>query len=204
MKQWKPGVLLDGVPLIVRSLMPALGTCGEIVVVGGYRYQDLKSTVFGSDALKEKDRAKIVFVENKNFSTGMFSSVQTGAREIRSGTTGIYIVPGDMPFVTAETYSVLARRAEEQQGSEIFIPALRVKSGESRVPERTKKGHPILLRGDTLPVILKERPSAILRDVLRKIPQDICIVTDEGICIDIDEEADLANLNSSIHKKDNS
>ena len=201
MKQWKPGLLIDGVPLIVRSLMPALETCSEIVVVGGYLYQDLKRTVFGSDALKEKDKAKIVFAENINFSTGMFSSVQTGAREIQSDTGGIYVVPGDMPFVKAETYSVLARRAEERPGSQVFVPAFHVKGGESGEPERTKKGHPILLRGDTLPAILNETPNAILRDVLRNIPQELCIVADEGICIDIDEEADLSKPSSSSHEK---
>ena len=194
MKQWKPGLLLQGVPLIVRALLPGLDAVSQLILVGGYQFEELKRLVMGSDRISVVQKAKITFVENKEYSTGMFSSVQLGVSQVQSSLLGTYIVPGDMPRIDVETYNILASALAAERGADIYIPAIQTEADEKSGEKRLKKGHPILVRQRVFSRIHGENRTAILRDVLKQFQSQTLVVSDTGICVDIDEEGDVAKI----------
>ena len=189
MNLWKPEARIGGIPIIQRAIVPALHICRQVVVVGGYRYNELKDLVLAGLNASAEECAKIEFVENKNFSTGMFTSVKAGMNRIRGTAEGIFLVPGDMPFINEATYRSLAELLAAKEQIDLVVPV--TSSGVRGSDGRVKKGHPILLCYRACQLILKQPDESILRDVLKNISSEQCLVDDEGICVDIDDVADL-------------
>jgi len=202
MSQWKPGLTFRNTPLIVRAIEPTAEVCGQIIIVGGYRFESLRSLVFDSTKIADSLKKKITFVENKEFTAGMFSSVQAGVRCIEPSIDAAYIVPGDMPMILAGTYAALARSSQTAPEISVFIPAIVIDKKDEPGQRRQKKGHPILVRRNVFQPLLSEDKGSTLRNLLSGFPAKVCVVQDEGIGIDIDEEADLANLESTLQVKD--
>jgi CTP:molybdopterin cytidylyltransferase MocA len=200
MKLWKPEIRIRDIPLVVHALLPAASACQQIVIVGGYRFQALVQLVSGSKTLSKANIEKIVFVENKNFTAGMFSSVKIGIREVDQSLGGVFIVPGDMPFIDVRTYRTLADSFRNNSGIDVFVPAVIVDGEIAKDEGRLKKGHPILMRQRMHASILREDDDSVLRDVVKNNSSEICTVEDNGICIDIDEETDLGRYNSYFKK----
>jgi molybdenum cofactor cytidylyltransferase len=198
MKQWKPGLLVRGNPLIVHALLPALDAVHQIILVGGFQFDELKGLVLTSGRLNESQKKQITFVENKEFSSGMFSSIQLGLSYVRSFQDGSFIVPGDMPLVSPQTYESLASALATESVADVFIPGLQIDPEDTSGEKRIKKGHPILIRNRAFSRILSEGRTSILRDVLKQLPSHMLVVRDPGICFDIDEEGDIAKLESLV------
>lgn len=195
---WKPGIAIGGIPLIVHALLPATRLCKQIVVVGGYQFEKLEQVVRGSEKIGKADQQKIELVENKKYEVGMFSSVKVGIAGADRSLDGIFIVPGDMPFINVETYRTLAASFEKISGADVRAPVAVVdrsrQGGE-------KKGHPILIRQRIRDSILQENDNAVLRDVLKNRSSAFCSVDDKGIFFDIDNEADLERANAKYNEK---
>ncbi len=197
MNVWKPEITIGDFPLIVHSLLPVASVCPQIVIVGGYQFEKLEQLVLGSEKLNKADHQKIEIVENKKYAVGMFSSVKVGMAKADQSNDGIFIVPGDMPFIDVETYKTLALSFQTNPDVDIFVPAVFADSGAREKPGGIKKGHPILIRERIRASILQENDDAVLRDVLKKKSSAICTVEDKGILLDIDNEADLERANSN-------
>jgi len=200
MNVWKPGITIGGIPLIVHALFPVARVCRQIVIVGGYQFEKLGQLVRGSEKLSKADHKKIEIVENKKFTAGMFSSVKVGIARADQSNDGIFVVPGDMPFIDVETYRTLAASFQKNPDVDVFVPAAFANSGGRDKPGESKKGHPILIRERLRASILQENDDAVLRDVLKKKSSAICTVEDRGIFLDIDDEADLERANSNYRK----
>ena len=196
MKLWKPGILLDKIPLIIRVIASAAHICEHIVVVGGYQFDKLRVLIRDDENLSESEKRKIMFTENVHIDAGMFSSVKVGMTQVHSSIDGIFVVPGDMPFVRANTYRILSDTFGKNPTIDVFVPAVFVEARDDTKEKRLKKGHPILVRRRAIPAILQEEEDSILRNVLLKYSSDVCVVEDRGICIDIDDESDLAKYDS--------
>ena len=196
MKRWKPGLVLEGVPLVVRAILPALDAVNQLILVGGYQFEELKRIVMESDKITMSQKKKIELVENKEHSAGMFSSVQVGLSRVEVSQEGTYIVPGDMPNISAWTYKTLAGSFASDSGSDVYIPVIEIDTENSPEENRLKKGHPILVRRKAFSAILEESRMSILRDVLKQFHSKTIVVPDSGICFDIDEERDVAKLES--------
>ena len=200
MNLWKPEIRIDDIPLIVHALKPAVSICQQILIIGGYQFVKLVQLIRECDKLAKGDFQKMSFVENKNYATGMFSSVKAGMAKVGQSIEGVFIVPGDMPFIQIETYKRLAESFRRHPEIDVFTPVTTVDPQGATEPARTKKGHPILLRQRMQASILRENDEAVLRDVVKNNSAEICAVEDKGICIDIDVESDLA-LHSSYFKQ---
>ena len=192
MDRWKPEVIVDALPLLVHALSPAIEFCDKVFVVGGYRYDDVEPLIRKSDRFSESQLHKVELVENKSFSSGMFSSVKAGISKVSLSADGVFVVPGDMPFVQVETYKELARRLYQRAERDVFIPAVKLPDSLTGTGRQQKKGHPILIRTFRVPDILSHNDDAILRTVLGEFPTEQCLVDDKGICIDLDDNSDLA------------
>lgn len=192
MDRWKPEVIVDSLPLLVHALSPAIEFCDKVFVVGGYRYNDLEPIARTGGRFSKAELQKIEFVENRSFSFGMFSSVKVGICRVSSSTNGVFVVPGDMPFVRVETYAKLASRFEKGMKNDVFIPIVELDNFPDATGRQQKKGHPILIRTSRVPDILSHDDNSILRAVLGEFPTEQCLVDDKGICIDLDDNSDLA------------
>lgn len=188
-EQWKPEVLIEQVPMLYHCLNSISAICSRVIVVGGYNFGRLKELAANYQR-KCGDRPEIICVMNKNFGSGMFSSVRRGLYFTDTGADGIFIVPADMPFIKKSTYKELAGYLRNSPSVDIAIPSVEIRTkGEEGI--RMKKGHPVLLRGKIAGKILREEETAIFRDVIRKYKFGLLEVNDNGIVIDIDDAEDL-------------
>src|ERR1700716_838607 len=94
---------IDGEPLLDHTIRALLeGGVAEVIVVVG---RDARAGI--ERAVKSMLDPRVRPIENPDPSRGMFSSIQEGVAQAQGD--AILVMPGDMPFVTAETVrSVIA------------------------------------------------------------------------------------------------
>ncbi len=202
MHVWKPGIKISGVPLIIHTIKPMLNCCTRIIIVGGHNFEDLKRLTFEENYLPDSQRGKIVLIKNENFASGMFSSVKCGLRPAESS-HGIFIIPGDIPFVKSSTYSALIDYFNSNFDRRVFIPITEVKAGTELSAVTEKKGHPVLIRKEIIPEIISRSDNTSLRDVLKEFPVKYCRVDDAGIFIDLDNKEDYDKFKNADLDSDN-
>ncbi len=167
--------LVDGEPLLDRTIRALLegGASEVIVVVGTDGRAELERDV---NAMND---ARVRPVENHDPSRGMFSSIQDGVATASGD--ALLIMPGDMPFVRADTVRAVIAKYREREA--IVSPRY-----------RGKRGHPV-----AMPLALRDEiratpTSATLHDVIKR-HADMRVdldVDDPGIVRDVDTPADLA------------
>jgi molybdenum cofactor cytidylyltransferase len=183
MSSWKPAAILEDKPLLFYSLKTISDVCSDIVVVGGYNIKELTSLVNDN---ADRFPAIITCIENKNYDSGMFSSVKAGILHTRND--NVFIALADMPFITPETYRHLIDFSESGPHSdEVIYPAIIHYQASNKI----KKGHPILIKKRVKKRIIEETGDVILRDILKEFKGKQCLVTDSGILFDIDTEDDF-------------
>jgi len=165
---------IDGEPLLdhtIRALLEG-GVAEVIVVVGRDARAELERDV--NTMLDPRVRP----VENPDPSRGMFSSIQEGIAQAQGD--AILVMPGDMPFVSAET--VRSVIATYERNPAIVSPRY-----------RGKRGHPVALPPSLRDEIRSADPRATLHEVIHhhldlRVDVD---VDDRGIVRDVDTAADL-------------
>ena len=166
---WKLSLPLDGKTLIERSVDSALDACGRVILVTGYRAEDLEALFSGYKRVK--------LVRNPEYERGMFSSIRAGAEEVR--TDRFFIALADMPLVEKEVYIKLLLYKD--------IPAV--------IPKyRGKKGHPLLLKREVRDIIVRLGPDRTMRDALAFVATLAVPVESRNVLLDIDEQEDYEKL----------
>ncbi len=213
MSSWKPAAILGDKPLLFYSLKTISSVCSDLVVVGGHNINELNSLVNEFNDNPDNHSAQlfchsresgnpmnyqVTCIENKNYNSGMFTSVKTGLAQCQNDR--VFIALADMPFVSSETYLQLIDYSEnEGQTADVLYPVIINYSSE----QKTKKGHPVLIKQRVKERILKETGDVILRDILKEFEGKQCLVTDTGINFDIDTEDDFIKAkNYYSHLKD--
>ena len=165
---------IDGEPLLdhtIRALLEG-GVAEVIVVVGRDARAEIERDV--NSMLDPRVRP----VENPDPSRGMFSSIQEGAAQAQGD--AILVMPGDMPFVSAET--VRAVIAAYERKPSIVSPRY-----------RGKRGHPVALPASLRDEIREAKDGSTLHDVIHAhIDMRVDIdVEDPGVIRDVDRQEDL-------------
>lgn len=174
MSAWKMALPLGSGTLAERSVAAALQVCARVVLVGGFRGEELSRAFQG--------RPEVSVVLNPDFKRGMLSSVQTGCQEVRGAL--FFLALADMPLVAVDTYRRLLRVATvEHPGVPVVIPQ-----------HGGKKGHPLLLAAEARRRILAASAGQTLRDVLRQVPNLIVPVDDPHVLQDVDTPEDYQAL----------
>lgn len=195
MKTWKPGKFFNDSPLIVHTIRSMLDHCSKIIVVGGYNFDKLKNIITDVNVFSNSESAKILLIENKDYQSGMFGSVKFGLT-YANNSDGVFILPGDIPFVNSSTFLALINNFNTSKEYELFLPALKIKSDLPGKIENLQKGHPVLIRTNILERITSHSPDTSLRSVLKEFPSKICFVNDKGIIFDVDNEDDFNKIKS--------
>jgi molybdenum cofactor cytidylyltransferase len=174
MDLWKMTLPFGVGTVIEASVRAALEVCGRVILVAGFRAEELIELFRGRD--------RVLPVVNERYAEGMFSSVRCGVAQVRS--ERFYLSLGDMPRVGAEVYRELAA----QPAVDAVIPKY-----------RGKKGHPLLLSVAVARAVLSCEaggglPEPTLRDVLAELPTLTVPVDDPHILHDIDTTEDYRAL----------
>ena len=145
MGQLKPLLTIGGETISDR-LISTFQACGvDVYLVVGYRGEEVKA------AIRKRD---ITIVDNPDYALGMFGSVQAGVRALKPGYDAFFIMPVDIPMVSADTVRSLQAAYAKHRGK-ILYPVF-----------GGKRGHPPLLPADFVTVIAGWNAQGSLRDVL--------------------------------------
>jgi len=169
MGEWKMILPFAGKTIIENSVYQALAVCSKVILVAGYRCQELKK-LFAAEK-------RVMVAVNDDYEQGMFSSVKLGTGAVSS--EWFFLGLGDMPLVKADIYRLLLK----YKGTDAVIPRY-----------RGKKGHPLLLSPRVREAIINYKKESTLRDVLADFPNLLIPVAAENILIDIDNLKDYKTL----------
>jgi molybdenum cofactor cytidylyltransferase len=165
---------VGGEPMLDRTIRCLLegGVSEIIVVVGTDGRAELERDV---NAMND---ARVRPVENREPERGMFSSIQEGVRTA-SGDV-LLVLPGDMPFVRAETVRAVITEWTKRRG--IVSPR-----------HNGKRGHPVALPLSLRDEILATPAASNLHEVIKKHLDERTDleVDDPGINRDVDRPLDL-------------
>jgi molybdenum cofactor cytidylyltransferase len=103
---------IQGIPLIKHSVKNILfSSIDELIVVLGYQKEIIKKLI-------DKHK-KIKFVFNKDFESGMASSIKAGLNNLSDNSEAFFICLGDMPMVNKKIYNHLISYRKKK---DIIVP----------------------------------------------------------------------------------
>ena len=173
---------IKGIPLINHTIKSVLGsTVNEIIIVVGHEENALKSLI--------KKNKKIKFIYNKDYKSGIASSIKIGLKNISAKTEAFFIILGDMPSVNQNIYNKLIKvrdnynkKLKIKYKKEIIIPTYQGKNGNPILFSKHMKEKIMKIEGD---VGAKFLVGLYMNKVL-KVP-----FKNQGIILDFDKPDDF-------------
>jgi len=173
-----PKALLDfGGETFLNHLVASFsGVCAPVIVVLGHGAEEIRA------GLRAADQA--VFVVNKDYRLGQFSSMQCGLRAVPAAAPGVIFSLVDHPAVQSSTLTRLA-----SSKAPLAIPRM-----------NGRRGHPVFFSRALIAEFLAMPPEANARMVVEKHAAEIDYVDvgDPGILQDIDDPEAYRRLVSSL------
>lgn len=180
MGTWKLMLPFGGKSVIETVVSTALNVCARVVLVTGYRSDDLTSFFDGSDC--------VTTIENTDWRNGMFSTVRAGIEAVK--TRRFFITLADMPLVDSDVYRVILRAskiAPENQSDDVFLPIF-----------NGRRGHPVLLPNGIIPKIRNAGPEiTTMKQIIRRERIREVAWKNDTIHRDLDT---LAEYKSALHR----
>ena len=173
---------IKGSPLIKLSVKNILASSiDELIVVLGYQKEIIEKLIDKNE--------KIKFVFNKDFESGMASSIKTGIDNLSEKTEAFFICLGDMPMVNQNIYNKMIKtklnynkKLKPNFKKEIFIPTYEKKNGNPVLFTKHMKEKIMQISGDDGAKELIE----IYKSKALHIP-----VKNRGITLDFDIQEDF-------------
>ncbi len=145
MGKWKLILPYKKSTIIENSIENAAEVCTRIILVTGYRGDELTDLV--------EQIPQVITIRNKNYQNGMFSSIQTGVKLVES--EWFFITMGDMPDIDKDIFNSLLEPLNKNPGGFDII----------RPTYQGKRGHPVLLNRNTILTIISEPHSSEMKNV---------------------------------------
>jgi CTP:molybdopterin cytidylyltransferase MocA len=182
MGTFKPLLPLKGKTVIENTVDSMLsGGAQSVVIVVGYRGGEL------ADLIGKKYSDKIVVAWNCEYeTTDMLYSLQIGIRSLPE-CEGFFLLPGDMPLVSASTFSSVLDMWKSG-GYDIVFPML---DGHRK--------HPPLISSKLIPEILDFHGEGGVREIWKRHENQIGTVEvcDPGVWIDLDTPKDYSDYTTN-------
>jgi len=115
---------------IVKLLKEGKYSCEEVI----------KSFI---DQIDKNEKIKFIF--NKNFESGMASSIKTGLNNLSEKTEAFFICLGDMPMINHDIYNQLIKSKDNK---EIIVPTCKGQQGNPVLFNKSMKEKVLDIRGD--------------------------------------------------------
>lgn len=182
MGKWKLTLPVKESTIVESAARRALTSVGRVILVTGYRSDELKEIFSSEERWNSEERKRLLFVRNDDYMGGMFSSIQRGCREV--GTDRFFLALGDMPLVDESTFHALAAAPEV----DAVIPKF-----------KGKRGHPLLMTRSMAERIISAPEESTLHHILAEVPTMSIPVSDKFILNDIDTEKDYLELQKNLN-----
>ena len=145
---------IQGIPLIKLSVKNILASSiDELIVVLGHQKEIVEKLIDKNE--------KIKFVFNKNFESGMSSSIKTGLNNLSEKTEAFFICLGDMPMVSPDIYNQLIKSKDNK---EIIVPTYIGQQGNPILFSKSMKSIILSIEGDIgAKKILEQNKDKILK-----------------------------------------
>lgn len=163
MLPWQQGTILDA------SIKNAMQFCSRIILVTGFRRDELHQRYAQNDNL--------LLVDNPDYAEGLFSSIAAGASRVES--EYCFITHGDIPCLNEKIFSKLW----VLRGDYALIPHY-----------NDTPGHPVLLNQSTLQTAVTQRQTHSMRNALLAGKHRCIDMEEPEIIFDIDTPQDFINL----------
>jgi molybdenum cofactor cytidylyltransferase len=156
---------IQNLPLIKYSVKNILdSSIDELVVVLGYQKQIIEKLIDNNN--------KIKIVLNKDFKSGIASSIKTGINNLSKKTEAFFICLGDMPLVNKDIYNHMIKHKNKY---EIVIPTYKGQQGNPILFSKTMINKIMNIEGDIgAKKILEKNKNKILNIEIN----DQCIIRD--------------------------
>ena len=173
---------IQGIPLIKLSVKNILASSiNELIIVLGHQKEIIEKLIDKNE--------KIKFIFNKDFESGMASSIKTGLDNLSEKTEAFFICLGDMPMVNQNIYNKMIKtklnynkKLKPNFKKEIFIPTYEKKNGNPVLFTKHMKEKIMQISGDDGAKELIE----IYKSKALHIP-----VKNRGITLDFDIQEDF-------------
>ena len=176
MGELKPLLPLGGTTVIRRQVEMLQSVADRIIVVTGYRGEEVEHHLSGSGAY---------IVQNPRFGEGMFTSVKAGIRSLKPKTDAFLILPVDYPLVTGRMIRQLLKVYEGSRDCLVAYPSYRM-----------RKGHPPVISASCTRQILAYDGELGLKGALKAFDGFACYMETEDMrCVmDMDTPADYRKI----------
>ena len=129
---------IQGIPLIKHSVKNILASSiDELIVVLGHQKETIEKLINKNE--------KIKFVFNKDFESGIASSIKTGLNNLSEKTEAFFICLGDMPMINPNIYNQLIKSINKR---EIIVPTYKGQQGNPVLFAMSMKEKIINISGD--------------------------------------------------------
>jgi molybdenum cofactor cytidylyltransferase len=197
MKEFKPFMTYDNLPFLLSIILKLQSICQQVCIVTGFRAGELKEQTQrwldgnppehwlkkNNISQSEWDLAAqdIKFCYNPHYTTGMFTSLQTGLKELQNVNWVLYHFV-DQPHIPSRFYPSFAEQIHPD--FEWIQPTY-----------RGQKGHPIILGTGIIQRILQQDPDEKLNVLVSKLHPSIKYweCTFPEILKDFDRKRDIIN-----------
>ncbi len=155
--------------VIQTCIKTALEVCGRVIAVTGHRSRELTELLSGIK--------NVVIVKNPYHIEGLFTSIQTGVKEVK--TEAFFITPGDMPLIGTSIYRMLLEYPDVDSVRPVY----------HKIP-----GHPVLLSKSIIKFILDAPPRSVMKDILNGFNTVSIKVEDKNTITDLDTQEDYSMI----------
>ena len=129
---------INGISLVKHSIKNILSSSvNELIVVIGYQREIIEKLI------DKNEKIKIIF--NKDFESGMASSIKTGIDNLSEKTEAFFICLGDMPMISHDIYDQLIKSKDNK---EIIVPTYKGQQGNPVLFNKSMKEKIINISGD--------------------------------------------------------
>ena len=129
---------IQGIPLIKHSVKNILASSiDELIIILGYQKEIIEKLIDKNE--------KIKFVFNKNFESGMASSIKTGLDNLSEKSEAFFICLGDMPMVSHDIYNQLIK---SKNNKEVIVPTYKGQQGNPVLFNKSMKEKIMNITGD--------------------------------------------------------
>ena len=129
---------IQGIPLIKLSVKNILASSiNELIIVLGHQKEIIEKLINKNE--------KIKFVFNKNFESGMASSIKAGLNNLSEKTESFFICLGDMPRINRDIYNLLIK---SKNNKDIVVPTYNGQQGNPVLFSKSMKEKVMAIEGD--------------------------------------------------------
>ena len=129
---------IQGIPLIKHSVKNILASSiNELIIVLGYQKEIIEKLI--------DKHEKVKFIFNKDFESGMSSSIKIGINHLSDNSEAFFICLADMPMVNSNIYDLLIKSRNRK---DILVPTYKGQQGNPILFNKSMKEKIMSINGD--------------------------------------------------------